>query len=55
VTDLRKVPQNATDSIRANAESISNEIDERKMHQEKQGEQRISTERGIVIDLREEF
>jgi hypothetical protein len=38
----------------ANSESISNEIDESDVQDEKQNEQRIWTWRGIVIDLREE-
>jgi hypothetical protein len=33
----------------------SNEIDESDSHDEKQDEQRISTLRGITIDLRDDF
>jgi hypothetical protein len=37
-----------------NSESDSNEIDESELQDEKHGEQRIWTWRGIVIDSREE-
>jgi hypothetical protein len=40
--------------MRVNSESVSNEIDESDLHQKKHSEQRISTWRGIVIDVREE-
>jgi hypothetical protein len=44
--DLEK----AVDSIHANLESDSNEIDESDSQSEKHDEQRISTFRGIMID-----
>jgi hypothetical protein len=37
-----------------NRDQHSNEIDERKLQDEKHLEQRISTDRGIVIDLSDE-
>jgi hypothetical protein len=40
--------------MHVNSESVSNEIDESELHDEKHDEQRIWTRRGIVIDLREE-
>jgi hypothetical protein len=40
--------------MRVNSESVSNEIDESDLQDEKHDEQRIWTWRGIVIDLREE-
>jgi hypothetical protein len=47
--------ENALDSIRVNRESFSNKIDESDLQDEKHSEQRISTDRGIVIDLTGEF
>jgi hypothetical protein len=42
VIDLREEQdQNASDSMRANSESVSNEIDESDSHHEKHFEQRI--------------
>jgi hypothetical protein len=40
--------------MRVNSESVSNEIDESELQDEKHSEQRIWIWRGIVIDLREE-
>jgi hypothetical protein len=40
--------------MRVNSESVSNEIDESELQDEKHDEQRIWTWRGIVIDSREE-
>jgi hypothetical protein len=40
--------------MRVNSDSVSNEIDESELQDEKQYEQRIWTWRGIVNDLREE-
>jgi hypothetical protein len=52
-TKSRPVPAKAADSIR-NTDVESNEIDESELQYEKHDEQRISTARGIVIDLRAE-
>jgi heat shock protein HspQ len=52
-TKSRVVPAKAVDSIR-DSELDSNEIDESDLQNEKHDEQRISTFRGIVIDLRPE-
>jgi hypothetical protein len=54
VIDFRVEEQNAYDSMRRSCESCSNEIDESDSQYEKHNEQRISTPRGIVIDLRAE-
>jgi hypothetical protein len=54
VIDLRAEEENAFDSMRRSCESVSNEIDESEWQYEKHDEQRISTSRGIVIDLRAE-
>jgi hypothetical protein len=40
--------------MRVNSESVSNEIDESDVQNEKHSEQRTWTWRGIVINLREE-
>jgi hypothetical protein len=45
---------NAPASIRANSDSVSNEIDTSEEQSEKHFEQRIRTRRGIVSDLRKE-
>jgi hypothetical protein len=45
------VPANASASIRFNCEGDSNEIDESDSYLEKQDEPRVSTLRGIKIDL----
>jgi hypothetical protein len=50
-TKSRRVPTKAVDSIR-DSEFDSNEIDESDLQFKKHDEQRISTSRGIVIDLR---
>jgi hypothetical protein len=42
--------ENADDSMRANRESDSNEIEASDSQDEKHSEQRISTFRGIMID-----
>jgi hypothetical protein len=42
--------ENANDSIRANLEFDSNEIDESDLHDEKHDTPRISTLFGIIID-----
>jgi hypothetical protein len=47
-------PSNAFDSIRANCEFDSNEIDESDSQDEKHEEQRISTFLGIMIDRSDE-
>jgi hypothetical protein len=52
-TKSRCVPAKAADSIR-DTDVESNEIDKNDVHFEKHDEQRISTCRGIVIDLRAE-
>jgi hypothetical protein len=52
-TKSRRVPAKAVDSIR-DSELDSNEIDESDVQNSKHDEQRISTSRGIVIDLRPE-
>jgi hypothetical protein len=52
-TKSRRVPVKAADSIR-DSELDSNETDESDSQCEKHDEQRISTPRGIVIDLRAE-
>jgi hypothetical protein len=44
-----KEKENAFDSIRVNAESLSNEIDESDVQSEQQDEQRIWTCRGTTI------
>jgi hypothetical protein len=49
--DLRVEPKNACDSMRFSCESFLNEIDESDRQFEKHDEQRISTFRGIVIDV----
>jgi hypothetical protein len=41
VIDIREQPQNALDSMHVNFESISNEIDESELQDEKQFKQRI--------------
>jgi hypothetical protein len=41
VIDLREENVNAFDSMRVNSESVSNEIDESELHDEKHDEQRI--------------
>jgi hypothetical protein len=48
--DLSDEDENAYDSIRANRESDSNEIDESDLHFVKHDDPRISTFRGISID-----
>jgi hypothetical protein len=53
-TDIRFVHENASDSIRRNNESDSIEIDESDSQLEKQPELRISTVRGMAMDVREE-
>jgi hypothetical protein len=53
-TDNRFVDENAYDPILRNNESDSNEIDENDLHMEKQDEPRISTVRGMMMDVREE-
>jgi hypothetical protein len=53
-TDLSSVNQNASDSILRNNESDSIKSDERDLQQLKQEEPRISTVRGITIEVREE-
>jgi hypothetical protein len=40
--------------MRVNSESISNEMDESDLQDEKYSEQRTWTRRGVVIELREE-
>jgi hypothetical protein len=55
VIDLSTESENAFDSMRLSRESFSNEIDESERQIEKHDEQRISTHRGIVIDLRPEL
>jgi hypothetical protein len=52
--DLRAESENAFDSIRRTRESFSDEIDESDWHFSKHDKQRISTPRGITIDLRAE-
>jgi hypothetical protein len=41
VIDVREEYANASDSMRVNSESVSNEIDESDLHNEKHDEQRI--------------
>jgi hypothetical protein len=41
VIDVREEDENASDSMRVNSESISNEIDESDLQDEKHDEQRI--------------
>jgi hypothetical protein len=53
--DVSAVASNAPDSIRFNLESDSIEIDERDWQSEKLLEPRISTVRGITIDLSEDL
>jgi hypothetical protein len=48
------VDQNASDSIRHNNESDSTETDESDSQQLKQKEPRISTVRGMMMEVREE-
>jgi hypothetical protein len=52
-TKSRRVPTNAADSIR-DSELDSNKTDESNLQYEKHDDQRTSTLRGIVIDLRPE-
>jgi hypothetical protein len=49
VIDLRPELANASDSMRINRESFSNEIDERERQFEKHAEQRISILKGIAM------
>jgi hypothetical protein len=51
VIDLSDDEENALDSIRVNRESFSKRIDESDLQDEKHSEQRISTDRGILMDL----
>jgi hypothetical protein len=51
-TKSRRVRANAADSMRFTCDSFSNEIAESDSQLSKHDEQRISTSRGIVIDLR---
>jgi hypothetical protein len=53
-TDLKFVDKNAPDSIRPNSESGSIAIDESDLQREKQEEPRISTVRGMIMEVREE-
>jgi hypothetical protein len=48
---LRAEPKNACDSMRFSRESFSNEINKSDSQIKKHDEQRISTFRGIVIDV----
>jgi hypothetical protein len=41
VLDLREEPANASDSMRASSESVSNESDENELQDDKHAEQRI--------------
>jgi hypothetical protein len=52
--DLSDDHRNANDSIRINRESDSNEIDKSRRQQEKHPDSRISTLRGILIDVNAE-
>jgi hypothetical protein len=47
--------ENASESIRVNSESDSNEVEESDSPFEEHGEQGISTVRGIMIDSNNEF
>jgi hypothetical protein len=51
----QEVAWNASDSIRVNRESDSNETDESDSHDEKHPEQTISTFRGMTIDSITQF
>jgi hypothetical protein len=51
VIDLRAEKSNAFDSMRFSRESFSNKTDESDAQHQKHDEQRISTSRGIVINL----
>jgi hypothetical protein len=53
VIDFRPELANASDSMRINRESFSNEIDEREWQFEKHAEQRISILKGIAMSWRQ--
>jgi hypothetical protein len=55
ITILHDRSLKARDSIRFNWEGNSNEIDKSDLQYEKHSEQRISTLRGITIDLSDEL
>jgi hypothetical protein len=52
--DRSEESENASDSIRINRDSTSNETDSREKHDQNEPEQRISRLRGRMIDGREE-
>jgi hypothetical protein len=54
ITDVSEEPKNTCDSIRPHNESDSTETDESDSQQLKQEEPRISTIRGMMMEVREE-